>query len=151
MTRSDVRDFQGLIHWLAAEYHAGHFYPIAARTGVSAGLIDQWKRGVVGRPKPESVAKLLKAYPLDAQWVLSLIPSEYVNLMPKRGKRKGAAILLATLSVLGMASTATGSSAAELPAPTRAGNLQDRCIMLASGLRRRRYGWLLLPDPQPVG
>lgn len=153
MNRSDVTDFRALIHWIAEEYHAGHFYPIAARTGVSAGLIDQWKRGIVGKPRPESVAKLLRAYPLDPQWVLSLIPSDYAGLLPppKRGKRKATAMVVAALSVLGMASTAMGSTGAPLPATTGADALRDGGIMSRRRRPLRSYGWPFMPALRPMG
>jgi hypothetical protein len=42
--------WRALIRWLADTYHHGALYPMAARVGVSSGVIDQWEKGVVKTP-----------------------------------------------------------------------------------------------------
>lgn len=60
-----ITTWRKLIHTLAARHHDGHYYPIAARVRVSAGLVDQWKRGVVRTPSLTSVMKVARAYDLE--------------------------------------------------------------------------------------
>lgn len=68
-----VKTYKALIRWLAERHHAGHFFPMAERIGVSSALVDQWKRGVVKNPTIESITKLCLAYDLDLLAVLRLV------------------------------------------------------------------------------
>jgi transcriptional regulator with XRE-family HTH domain len=67
-----ITDFRGLVCWLARKHHRGHVHPIAARIGVSPGLVNQWKHGAVRNPTLRSLVKLSRAYDLDLNEVLRI-------------------------------------------------------------------------------
>lgn len=154
MTKQDVTSFRDLVRWIAAEYHSGKFYPIAGRVGVSAGLVDQWKRGAVKRPSIDSVTKLCRAYDLNASWVLSLVLADYHAMAealsrPPR-KRRGAAVVLLALSLMGVGAS---SAPRDKPLHTATSVRQGAFCKVRRRIALRMHNhWACRPvRVQPVG
>lgn len=68
-----VRDFPGLIRWLAEQHHEGVVDRIADTVGISGALADKWVKGRVKMPTFATVDKLCSAYRLDFDYVRKLI------------------------------------------------------------------------------
>jgi len=95
-----------MIRWLAERHHGGHIYPIAARVQVSAGLVDQWAKGIVKTPSFESVTKVCAAYGLELLLMMHFAapPAMRKHMAPKPPRRPKKAPL-------------SGGSGAALPLP----------------------------------
>jgi transcriptional regulator with XRE-family HTH domain len=74
--------WRALIRWLADTYHHGALYPMAARVGVSSGVIDQWEKGVVKTPSYASIVKVAQAYDIDPTRLLPFaVPPEVRHIL----------------------------------------------------------------------
>jgi hypothetical protein len=65
-----ITTWRKLIRSLAERHHDGHYYPMAARVRVSAGLVHQWKKGIVKAPTLDSIVRVCAAYDLELMDVI---------------------------------------------------------------------------------
>ena len=79
-----VKDFPGLIRWIAEMHHEGKLHPVAERAGIGWTTVHQWSRGIIRNPGIVTVWKLCAAYDLDLMDVLTLFRPP----PPPRGRRK---------------------------------------------------------------
>ena len=69
---SSVQDFEGLIQWLADEYHGGTVSAIAGRLGVSVATPAFWRRSLV-LPNVDNMERISRAYGIDFDLVRELV------------------------------------------------------------------------------
>lgn len=96
-----VRDFRTLIQYLVALHHAGNYYAMAKRLGVSSGLPYQWRDGTVKRPTIDTLRRLCEEYALDFADVLRLVHPPQAP-RPRSTVRSLLMLVLVTLSTIGM-------------------------------------------------
>lgn len=92
-----VATFQDLARWLIDTRHDGEPYGMAKALKTSAGLPYQWRDGLVKTPKRETIERLCEVYGLDFWEVYKL------TIGPPTRRRRGAAVVLLALSLLGLA------------------------------------------------
>lgn len=145
MIPATVHSFQDLARWLIDTKHAGQPYGMAKTLKISAGLPYQWRDGLVKSPQPDTLARMCDAYALEWDEVVRLC------FRPPVRRRRGAAVLVAALSLFGSATL--GPSSAQAQHVVEYGGTSYNIVRLI-GSRRRRLPtyWACCPVAgQPVG